>query len=349
MKILTLLKTYLNQILRGMVIGVANIIPGVSGGTMMVSMGVYDTLIHSITHLFKEFWKSVKALLPYAVGMLIGVANIIPGVSGGTMMVSMGVYDTLIHSITHLFKEFWKSVKALLPYAVGMLVGILVFASLISWGLENYELPTNTLFIGLILGGLSPLIKKIDRKKINAAAVVASILLFALIIWLGLQNRDSIQNADTIEMNAGQIVLMVLLGMVASGTMIIPGVSGSLVLMLLGYYKAVTGALKTFGHALVHFDFAAMGQPALMLLPFLIGIVLGIFGVAKLVEWLTGKYPTATYCGVLGLGVASPIALLLQTNLTGLSFGLVAAAVLTFVIGFAIAWLLSKHSKEEEI
>ena len=281
-------------------------------------------------------------------GVVIGVANIIPGVSGGTMMVSMGVYDTLIHSITHLFKEFWKSIKALLPYVVGMLIGILAFASLIKWGLENYELPTNTLFIGLILGGLAPLVKKINWKKINAAAVIAFVLLFALIIWLGLQNRDNIQNVETIDMNVGQAFVMVLLGMVASGTMIIPGVSGSLVLMLLGYYKAVTGALKTFGHALVHFDFAAMGQPLLMLLPFLLGIVLGIFGVAKLIEWLTAKYPTATYCGVLGLVVASPIALLIQTNMSNLSVMLVVISVVTFVVGFAIAWLLAKGSKEEQ-
>ncbi|NLD83946.1 MAG: DUF368 domain-containing protein [Clostridiales bacterium] len=279
-------------------------------------------------------------------GVVIGVANIIPGVSGGTMMVSMGVYDTLIHSITHLFREFWKSVKALLPYAVGMLAGILIFASLISWGLENYELPTNALFIGLILGGLSPLLKKIDRKKIGAAAVIVFALLFALIIWLGLQNRESLQNADTIDMNAGQMILMVGLGMIASGTMIIPGVSGSLVLMLLGYYKAVTGALKAFGHALVHLEFAAMGQPALLLLPFLIGIVLGIFGVAKLVEWLTGKYPTATYCGVLGLVVASPIALLINTDLS-VSAGVAVAAVMMFAVGFVIAYLLARGSREE--
>lgn len=280
-------------------------------------------------------------------GVVIGVANIIPGVSGGTMMVSMGVYDTLIHSITHLFREFWKSVKALLPYAVGMLAGILVFASLISWGLEHYELPTNALFIGLILGGLSPLLKKIDRKKIGAAAVIVFAVLFALIIWLGLQNRDSLQNADTIDMNAGQMIVMVGLGMISSGTMIIPGVSGSLVLMLLGYYKAVTGALKTFGHALVHLDFAAMGQPALMLLPFLVGIVLGIFGVAKLIEWLTGKYPTVTYCGVLGLVVASPIALLINTEMAGASLGVAVAAVMMFILGFAIAWLLARGSGKE--
>ena len=280
-------------------------------------------------------------------GVVIGVANIIPGVSGGTMMVSMGVYDTLIHSITHLFKEFWKSIKALLPYAVGMLIGILAFASIINWGLENYQLPTNTLFIGLILGGLGPLLKRIDRKKIGPAAVIAFVALFALIIWLGLQNRDSIQNADTIEMNAGQMLIMVFLGMIASGTMIIPGVSGSLVLMLLGYYKAVTGALKTVAHGLVHFDFAGLGQPMLMLLPFVLGIVLGIFGVAKLIEWLTNRYPTATYCGVLGLVVASPIALLIQTEFAGTTVLLALAAIVTFAVGFLGAWLLARSEKEQ--
>ena len=279
-------------------------------------------------------------------GVVIGVANIIPGVSGGTMMVSMGIYDTLIHCITHLFKEFKKSILTLLPYAIGMLVGILALASVISWGLENYPLPTNTLFIGLILGGLSPLLKKIDKKKINAAAVIAFIALFALIIWMGFQNKDSIQNADTIEMNAVQMLLMVVMGVIASGTMIIPGVSGSLVLMLLGYYKAVTGALKTVASGLVHFDFAALGQPLLMLIPFVVGIVLGIFGVAKAIEWLTNKYPTATYCGVLGLVVASPISLLIQTDMSGASFVIVLISIITFAAGFAGAFLLARGSKE---
>ena len=280
-------------------------------------------------------------------GMVIGVANIIPGVSGGTMMVSMGIYDTLIHCITHLFKEFKKSVKTLLPYAVGMLAGILALASVINWGLENHPLPTNTLFIGLILGGLGPLLKKIEVKKINAAAVIAFIALFALIIWMGVQRKDSIQNADAIEMNALQMLLMVGIGMVASATMIIPGVSGSLVLMLLGYYKPVVNALTTLKDGVVHMDFSLMGQPALMLLPFLVGIVLGIFGVAKAIEWLTARFPTATYCGVLGLVVASPVSLLLQTDLAGVSAVTVIISLAALAAGFICAFLLARGSARQ--
>ncbi|MBR0218126.1 MAG: DUF368 domain-containing protein [Clostridia bacterium] len=279
-------------------------------------------------------------------GVVIGVANIIPGVSGGTMMVSMGIYDTLIHCITHLFKEFKKSIKTLLPYAVGMLVGIVALASVINWGLENHPLPTNTLFIGLILGGLGPLLKKVDKKKINVAAVIAFIALFALIIWLGIQRKDSIQNAESIDMNVLQMLIMVFIGMIASATMIIPGVSGSLVLMLLGYYKPVVNALSTLKDGLFSFDFSIMGQPVLMLLPFLLGIVLGIFGVAKLIEWLTARFPTPTYCGVLGLVVASPISLLIQTDLSGVTIPTVIISVVTLAAGFAGAYMLAKGSKE---
>lgn len=279
-------------------------------------------------------------------GVVIGVANIIPGVSGGTMMVSMGIYDTLIHCITHLFKEFKKSIKTLLPYAVGMLVGIVALASVINWGLENHPLPTNTLFIGLILGGLGPLLKKVDTKKINAAAVIAFIALFALIIWLGIQRKDSIQNAESINMDALQVLIMVFIGMIASATMIIPGVSGSLVLMLLGYYKPVVNALSTLKDGLFSLNFDLMGQPVLMLLPFLLGIVLGIFGVAKLIEWLTARFPTPTYCGVLGLVVASPISLLIQTDLSGVSVLTVIISVVTLAAGFAGAYLLAKGNKE---
>ena len=279
-------------------------------------------------------------------GVVLGLANLIPGVSGGTMMVSMGIYDTLIHCITHLFKEFKKSIMTLLPYILGILIGLLGFASVIHWGLDNYALATNMLFIGLILGGLGPLLKKIQWKKINAAAVIAFIATVALIIWMGMQNRESLQNKESVDVNVGVILLMLLLGVIASGTMIIPGVSGSLVLMLLGYYKVVTGALKNLASALVHFDFPAMGQPLLLLLPYLLGVVIGIFGVAKLIEWLTTRYPTPTYCAVLGLVVASPVSLLMQTNLTSLTAVTVIVAVATFAVGFAAAYLLAKGSKE---
>lgn len=276
-------------------------------------------------------------------GMIIGVANVIPGVSGGTMMVSMGIYDTIILCITHLFSQFKKSVKTLLPYLLGMLLGIFALASLLGFLFDHYPLPTNTAFIGLILGGLSPLIRKIERRKINFGCVVAFAAFFGLIIWMACMGP--VQNAESVTMSAGQMLILLVMGAIASATMIIPGVSGSMVLMLLGYYTPVINALNSFKTAVFSADFAAMVQPLLVLLPFGIGVVAGIFGVAKAIEWLIQRFPTLTYCGVLGLVLASPVAILIRADLAGTTIGMAIISAITFAVGFVGAWLLDKGSK----
>ena len=277
-------------------------------------------------------------------GIVIGVANIIPGVSGGTMMVSMGIYDTLIHCITHLFSEFKKSIKTLLPYAIGMVVGIVALASLLDYLFANYPLPTPTTFIGLILGGLGILFKKVDRRKINWVCIMVFVLFFAGIVWMSLTGE--VTNPESLTINLGQILILLVIGCVASATMIIPGVSGSMVLMLLGYYTPILNAVSTLKDAVFAFDFAAMVNPVLTLAPFGIGVVLGIFGVAKLIEWLLSRFPTPTYCGVLGLVLSSPISILLLTDMSGVGAGMILISLVTFALGFAAAWLLAKGSKE---
>ena len=278
-------------------------------------------------------------------GVVIGVANIIPGVSGGTMMVSMGIYDTLIYCITHLFSEFWKSVKTLLPYAIGMVIGIFALASLLTYCFTNFPLPTGTAFIGLILGGLNPVIRKIERKKLNWVAVVALVALFALIIVMAL-----LSPADTqarITPSAGHMAVLIVMGAVASATMLIPGVSGSMVLMLLGYYRPVLAAVNDCKDGLLSGNFGLFGQQLLILVPFGVGVLLGIYFVAKAIDWLMRRYPTQTYCGVLGLVLASPIAILLRTDMSGVTAAMVLASIATFAAGFAIAMWLSRGAKAE--
>ena len=280
-------------------------------------------------------------------GVVIGVANIIPGVSGGTMMVSMGIYDLLIHSITHLFKQFGKSIRTLLPYFIGMIVGIVALASLLKQLFAVYPLPTYTCFIGLILGGLGPLFAKVDKKKIGLAAILAFVLFFALVVWMGLMN--DVSNPERLELNVGVVLILVVVGAIAAATMIIPGVSGSMMLMLLGYYTPVLNAVNDLKDALLGGNFSAAAHPILTLLPFGVGVVLGIFGVAKAIEWLMAKCPTPTYCGVLGLVLASPVAILLNPDIQWNNVGHIIAGVVTFAVGFAAAMLLSRMGKEEKV
>ena len=114
----------------------------------------------------------MKYLIDILKGVVIGVANAIPGVSGGTMMVSMGIYDDIIYCITHLFKQFKNSVLMLLPYFIGMAVGIVGLAFAIQYLDKNFPFQTRMVFIGLILGGVPMLFQRVKKQKIGIACLL---------------------------------------------------------------------------------------------------------------------------------------------------------------------------------
>lgn len=274
-------------------------------------------------------------------GMVIGLANIIPGVSGGTMMVSMGIYDTIIGCVNNLFKQFKKSVLTLLPYAVGMVIAIVALASVITHCLENYPLPTNCLFIGLILGGLPAILSRVKGKRKGAAGAIAFVAAFALIILLELFGHGEGADAD-VSFGVMQLVQLFIVGVIASATMIIPGVSGSMMLMLLGYYNPVLSAIEHTFKALLALDMGGLLAGMGVLLPFLIGIVVGIFAVAKLIEYLLRRWEGVTFCGILGLVVASPVIILMGVSWSGVGAASIVMSVLLFAAGFAAAYKLGE-------
>ena len=169
----------------------------------------------------------MKWFLDVLRGAVIGLANVIPGVSGGTMMVSMGIYDKLIWSINHLFKKFKECFKILLPYIIGMLAAIIIGSFALKAAFRDYPLPTNTLFIGLILGSLPFILKEMKGEKIGWQGVLAFALLFGLVVFL---KAIEAENTAKISLNVGTVLLMLLMGAICSAAMVIPGVSGSMIL-----------------------------------------------------------------------------------------------------------------------
>ena len=273
-------------------------------------------------------------------GVVIGIANAIPGVSGGTMMVSMGIYDKLIYSVTHLFKQPVKSIKTLLPYFIGMAIGIVGLAFAIVAMFEHIPFQTCMLFIGLILGGVPILTGHLKGVRFNLSHAVVFLIFFGAIILLqifGGQGSDVALSVTPIS-----LFKLVLVGIVAAATMVIPGVSGSMMLMTMGYYYPVIGSVKDFITALVAFDAPKIIHICMILIPFGIGVVVGIFAVAKLIEMLMDKYEALTYCGIMGLVVASPVVILMSAPLAGMSVVTVLTGAVTFVVGVVIALCLGK-------
>lgn len=272
-------------------------------------------------------------------GMVVGVANIIPGVSGGTMMVSMGIYDKLIHCLTHLFKEFKESMKFLIPIFVGVGIALVGLSFIIQPAFEHFPLQTSCLFIGLIVGGLPAAWKKVKGKGIKISYIIPFLVFFVLVVGLALIGEKE-GNAADLTFGLWSCIKLFVVGIIASATMVIPGVSGSMMLLLLGYYNPIVSAIKNFVTALASFDMQGILQGCGVLVPAGVGIVVGIFAIAKLIEVVFEKFPMQAYWAIIGLIVASPFAVLLMAQLGTITAVSVAVSVVTFAIGFVIAMKL---------
>lgn len=273
-------------------------------------------------------------------GILIGVANAIPGVSGGTMMVSMGIYDDIIYCITHLFKQLKKSIKILLPYVIGMAIGIVGLAFAIEFLLEHFEFQTKMAFIGLILGGVPMLFGKVKEKKKGFGHALVFLVFFVSII--AMQYFGGGGNDVTLTPGVIQAVLLFLVGVVASATMVIPGVSGSMMLMIMGYYNPILALVKEFVLALKSMDVSQMLTLCASLVPFGLGVVFGIFAIAKLIEILLQRFEVYTYCAILGLVVSSPVVILMGTALVGMGVLTLVSGILIMALAAFFAWKLAE-------
>ncbi|WP_041139452.1 DUF368 domain-containing protein [Beduini massiliensis] len=269
-------------------------------------------------------------------GILIGIANIIPGVSGGTMAVSMGIYDDIIYSITHLFTDMKKSIRTLFPYILGAGIGIVCLSFIIEYLFLHFPIQTNLCFIGLILGGLPIITKRIKIKRSDFSHSLIFILFFALIIGMQLLGGQGTKDV-TIQISLFEIIKLFLIGAVASATMVIPGVSGSMMLMIIGYYNPIISHINLFIKALVALNFDQLIQSSMILVPFGLGVVIGIFLIAKIIEILLKHYESHTYCAILGLVIASPIAILMGIHSTTFNLPILLTSAITFIIGLIIA------------
>ncbi len=275
-------------------------------------------------------------------GILIGVANIIPGVSGGTMAVSMGVYDKIISAITGFRKDWKKSVLTLLPYVIGAGLGIGILSFVLQYCLTNFPLQTSGIFIGLIVGGIPVILKKMEGTKVNLLNSVIAILFFSLVVGMAFLNGNEVSATD-ININVASIIQLLFIGIIASATMIIPGVSGSLVMMILGFYGIIISNISNFISALLAFDIPALLHSTAVLFPFGIGVLLGIGLISKLIEILFAKAKGATYSAIMGLIIGSPIAILYKTEAATINAITIIVTVVLFSIGFAIAYILGKE------
>lgn len=247
-------------------------------------------------------------LLDFLKGICIGIANVIPGFSGGTMAVILKIYERIIGGFNDFFKLPLKTLKDLVFVLLGIIVGIVIAIFTITKLLSVFPIPTSLFFVGLIIGSIPNLfITYKEQGKTKFIDIVFLIIAVAIIVILPLLNGGNVTN---IQINVWLVILMFILGAICAGAMILPGVSGSLVLMAFGYYLFLMDHISIVFKSILTFTFDNSLNSFIVVLSFGLGAIVGIVGISKILKKLFNKYPKIIYALILGLLVASPFAII---------------------------------------
>lgn len=267
-------------------------------------------------------------------GIVMGIANIIPGISGGTLALTLGIYEKLIDIISHFTKNIKENIKFIILLGSGIVLSILLFSNIISYCLENYRFPTILFFIGIIIGGLPLLLKKVKGTSNISNYIIFSITFMIIMIMTFASVKDN--NISLSVINIGTIIGLFISGVIAATTMILPGISGSFMLMLFGYYTPIVNAISDLSklnnvlHNLIILGFLGMG------------ILLGIFASAKAIEALLKKYEIKTYYGILGFVVASIISIFITSISNTINAIQIIVGIIFMILGIILGKVMAK-------
>lgn len=275
-------------------------------------------------------------------GFIMGIANIIPGVSGGTLALTLGIYEDFIQAISHFFSKIKENTKFLLPVVIGIGISILSMSRVIDYSYEHFPIPTTMFFMGLVIGGVPLLLKKVkntkETKQVSSYVLMAITFSVVIILALSEQLFDITLKANLTDLSLFGYITLFIVGVVAAATMVIPGVSGSLVLMLLGYYYPILKVIKSLT------KFQDLTSNLLIAGVFGVGVLVGIVAISKLIEYLLSKFEVKTYFGVLGFIFASILAIPIATfNSVGtlvFSIPQVLIGLVVLVIGLIVGYKL---------
>lgn len=239
-------------------------------------------------------------------GMAVGIANIIPGVSGGTMLVILGLFDRLMDSISDIFRvhseDRWGSIKFLVQVLIGAGIGLVGFAKIVDWLFANYSTQTFYWFIGLVLFSVPSLLKKeLKQHKVAWLWFALGLAIIFVISFVSPVKQDLTVEVFP-ELSLMYLIGLIFVGIISGATMLFPGVSGSMVLLIIGQYylfKSLVANVTSFEmNVLIPLVFIG------------VGIVLGILISAKLTSYLLKRSRRQTVSLILGLIIASAVVLL---------------------------------------
>lgn len=231
-------------------------------------------------------WKNVYR------GLLIGASDVIPGVSGGTIAVLLGIYDRLIESINGLFSRRWKEyLTFLVPLGIGVAIAIFTLARVMKWLLAHYPEPTYFFFLGLIIGIIPQLLNEASAYRTFKGKQIVLLMIGLLAVSSMVIFMEVDPGAVITERTMSTYMLLFFSGILASAAMILPGISGSVVFLMLGVYPTIIDVISELDIFVIVVVAA--------------GIVIGIITMSKLIHYFLKYYRTNTFAIIIGAVIGS--------------------------------------------
>lgn len=269
----------------------------------------------------------MKHIASFFKGIVIGISTLVPGVSGGTMAIVLGLYDKLISSISNFFKDIKNNIIFLGVLGVGAAVGVFGFSAVITYLLDNIRFVMIFLFLGIIIGGLPVLVKRAEINKITPKSATLFFVGAIIVVAMSLFETTVVNLASGVGFI--NMLFMVIAGFITAVALVLPGISGSFFLLTIGLYELTTTAVAE--------------RNLTYLLPFALGVALGIILTTKVIENLMKKYKSGTYIVILGFVAGSVIMLFIKNIPYELH---IIFSILAFLAGFLITHTITKKSGE---
>lgn len=269
-------------------------------------------------------------------GFIIGSSMSVPGISGGTMAILLGIYDKLIHSISNYFKDIKGNTLYLSKALLGSFIGIGSLAFVIQWLLDNYPMYISFFFLGAVIGGVPALLKKTQEKTMKISSLMYILIGLMIVISISFIPTG---NFSIVSGSGFVHYLMVLVtGIIIALALILPGISTSHMLLVMGMYETLLKAITTM-------DIVYIGVLG-------ISTVIGVFLITKPIEWTMNTYTKQTYFVIIGFVLGSTAEIFSDKILPAIPVNAdsiwwissILISMITFTLGFRAISSLSRFS-----
>ena len=249
-------------------------------------------------------------------GMGIGIGAAIPGVSGAAIAVMLKVYEDIINAVNDFRKHFGYSIKVLIPILLGIIIAVIPCIILFKLAFQYLMFVLICMFCGFLVGSLPSVINEVKGVKPSKKQIIILVLAAIFVILLGILSiicGDSINLTTTFDLMPWWLYLVLIpVGILAAVALTVPGLSGSLILLIIGFYRPLIDHATTWGKEIFSGNFSHTGMLFGMIGCFAIGCIIGVVLISKLMVKLIAKYHDTTFFGIIGFIIGSIVVLFLN-------------------------------------